>query len=387
MRKLHLVIALPGVRGRTIGAYALTRAKILTDFYQVTVISDSFPDAVPAEIQCLQVTPRNFDYLRRFCHVPNELAFAYAVRKVLKRLQGREPIDFILCHGYTLTRFVGRYLCSSCDVRYGMFMHGHILTRPRGTYDWRVTAFYRWMAPVCYREAHLIFALSPDQMNLAIKAGGAAEKVVLAPNGIGKEDIGIFGEDIDMKAITDGEQGRLRILYVGRLSVEKGVDTLLAACEFLTKWQIDYSLTLVGDGPRSTELSDLAERTGIADRVNFVGSIPREHLGAYYRTTDILCVPSLDEAFGNVVLEGLISGCLVVGSELGGIRFIISDGVDGYLVPPDKPRKWAEKLTFISENKDKLDSLVKNGREMVGRRFNWDNIVLDMHEAISRTLV
>jgi glycosyltransferase involved in cell wall biosynthesis len=76
-----------------------------------------------------------------------------------------------------------------------------------------------------------------------------------------------------------------------------------------------------------------------------------------------------------------------VGSEVGGIRFIISDGVDGYLVPPAKPRKWAEKLRFILDNRGKFDSLVNNGREMVGRRFSWESIVLDMHESISRTLL
>lgn len=127
MTKRHLVIALPAVRGRTIGAYALTRAERLTEFYHVAIISDSFPDAVPIGIQCLKIAPRSFNYLRRFCHVPNDLAFAYAVRKELKRLQGRKPIDFILCHGYTLTRFVGRYLCRYHDVRYGMFMPNNSL--------------------------------------------------------------------------------------------------------------------------------------------------------------------------------------------------------------------------------------------------------------------
>jgi len=379
-------MALPSIAGRSIGSYALTRAKLLAEFYDVSVISDSFPDTLPVDVQCMQITPRNFNYLRRFCHVPNELAFAYAVRYELKRLQGRKPIDFILCHGYTLTRFVGRYLYRLYDVRYGMFMHGHIFTRPRGTYDWRLTVFYRWMAPACYKEAHLVFALSPDQKKLAIKAGATAHQVILAPNGIENGDIGICGESIDVARKIGGEPNGIRILYVGRFSAEKGVDTLIAACGLLAKWKVDYSLTLVGGGARSKELSDLAERTGIADRVEFVSSVPREQLGAFYRATDILCVPSLDEPFGNVVLEGLISGCLVVGSELGGIRFIISDGIDGYLVPAAEPRKWAEKLKFISDNKGDLNSLLENGREMVSRRFDWENIVLDMHKSISRTL-
>ena len=382
--KRHLVIALPAVRGRTIGRHAIARAKLLSNFYRVTVVSDVFPDVVPEEIRCLRVFPPNFNYLRRFCHVPNELAFAYAVRMELERVHRTEPIDFFLCHGYTLTRFAGRYLYGRYGIHYGMFMHGHIFSRPRGTYDWRLTVFYRWIATACYREAHLLFALSPDQRELAIGAGAAASKLVLAPNGIRREDIGICSEDVDAARPTEAGPGRLRILYVGRLSVEKGVDTLLAACEFLTKWKIEYSLTLVGDGPRSEELAELTERNGIANSVKFVGQVPLGQLGGYYRAAEILCVPSLDEPFGSVILEGLVSGCLVVGSDVGGIRFIISDGVDGYLVPPAKPRELAEKLRLISEHKSEQSALSKNAREMVGRRFCWENIVLGMHEAISR---
>jgi glycosyltransferase involved in cell wall biosynthesis len=239
---------------------------------------------------------------------------------------------------------------------------------------------------VCYREAHLVFALSPSQRDLAIGAGATAHRVVLAPNGIRRQDIGIVCGDYGMVGILEVAPSRLRILYVGRLSVEKGVDTLLAACGILSKWKVSYSLTLVGDGPRSEELSDLTEHTGIRNCVNFVGSVKRENLGAYYRAADVLCVPSLDEPFGNVILEALVGGCTVVGSEVGGIPFIISDGVDGYLVPPNDPQKWAKKLRLISEDKGRLDGLVKNGREMVERRFSWENIVRGMHEAISKTL-
>jgi glycosyltransferase involved in cell wall biosynthesis len=387
MKKRHLVMALPTVRGGTIGKHAIARAKVLSDFYRVTVVSDVFPDVVPEEIRCVRVFPRKFDYLRRFCHVPNEVAFACAVRTELARLQHREPIDFLLCHGYTLTTFAGRYLHSRHGIHYGMFMHGHIFTRPGGTYDCRLTAFYRWIAPVCYREAHLVFALSPDQIELAVKAGAAADRVVLAPNGIRRADVGICSEDINPAGTTAAETRRLRILYVGRLSVEKGVDTLLAACEFLTEWKVNYFLTIVGDGPCGEELSHLVERYGIAKSVKFVGAIPREHLGKYYLATDILCVPSLDEPLGNVVLEGLVSGCLVLGSEVGGIRFIISDAVDGYLVPPAKPEKWAAKLKFVSENRSGRDVLVESAREMVGRRFCWEKIARDIHEAVSRVVV
>ena len=243
------------------------------------------------------------------------------------------------------------------------------------------------VAKLVLDSADVIIGVTQNEINhLLPQLSDGQARVKIIPNGIHLEEFKSSPDPQKFLKYANLPESKSIILYVGRLSVEKGVDTLLAACELLMTRNIDYSLTVVGDGPRSKELSDLAKQIGIADRVRFVGSVPREDLGAYYRATDILCVPSLDEPFGNVVLEGLLSGCLVVGSELGGIRFIISDGIDGYLVPPAKPLKWAEKLIFISENREELNSLVKNGRDMVGKRFDWKNIVLDMHEAISRTI-
>jgi len=384
--KPHIVIALSQCRGRTIGENALARAKELAKFYCVTVISDSFPDARPEGVKYLKVTAPKFNFLRRFCHVPNEVGFAFSVRKGLRKLEREGALDFVLCHGYTLTRFVGRYHKKEFGARYGMFMHGHIFTRPGGTYDPRVTWFYRSIARACYREADLIFSLSPAQRMLAIGAGANADRVVVSPNGIHPTDIDISGSTVKKCNEVLLRSASLKILYVGRFGVEKGVEILLEACGILSSWNIDYSVTLLGDGAYFRDMVALADRTGISDRVMFIGHMPRQELGAYYRAADILCVPSLDEPLGNVVLEGLISGCLVLGSEVGGIRFILTNGVDGYLVPPGDPVKLAEKFRFISENQEESALLGRRGREMALRRFKWTEIVTDMRQAIEMTL-
>jgi glycosyltransferase involved in cell wall biosynthesis len=318
--------------------------------------------------------------------VPNELGFAFSVRNRLEELQAASPVDFVLCHGYTLTSVVGRYFGRKFGVRFGMFMHGHIFTRPRGTYDARLTAFYKWIAPRCYRETDLIFALSPEQKRLAVNAGADVDKVVLSPNGVDPEDIGIVRNRAFDDRRSSSTNGTFNLLYVGRLSIEKGVESLLEACGILKEWKVDFFLTLVGDGPDREELSNLAVRLELSDRVTFVSALPRQSLGSLYQSSDLLCVPSLDEPLGNVVLEGLSGGCLVLGSDVGGIPFILTDGVDGYLVPPGRPDKMAEKIRYASANRDKAELIQRNALEMVRRRFNWDDIVQRMHGAIRETL-
>ena len=370
----HIVIALPACRGRTIGENALKRADSLSKYFRITIISDSFPDSVPANIECKRVHPNQFNYLRRYCHVPNELSFVFSVRKLLEELYLLNPFDFILCHSYTLTKFVGQYFNKKQGTHFGMFMHGHIFTRPKGTYDPRITAFYKWLAPSCYKQADLIFALSPAQKKLAIQSGADSNKVLITPNGIDVEDIGIKEQDVKKYRMFDRKRKEIKILYVGRLGIEKGVHILLHACHQLMLKKVKFILILVGGGPQEKEIINLAKNLDLMNNIEFVGSVNRFNLGEYYINADVLCVPSLSEPLGNVILEGMIAGCPVIGSNIDGIPFIIEDNVSGYLVPPGDPNKLSEVIGEIANDRKRSKIIAEAGRKMVKEKFVWRKI-------------
>ena len=370
----HIVIALNSCRGRTIGSYALRRAEYLAKYFRVTLISDSLPDVIPENIEYRLVSPKQYNYLRRYCHVPNDLSFAFSVRKSLEELYLINPFDFILCHSYTLTKFVGQYFNKKQGTHFGMFMHGHIFARPKGTYDSRVTAFYKWIAPSCYKEADLIFALSPAQKKLAIQAGADSDKVLITPNGIDAEDIGIKEQDVKKSRLFDRKRKELSILYVGRFGIEKGVHILLHACHQLMLKKAKFILTLVGGGPQEKEIINLAKNLDLMNNIEFVGSVNRYNLGEYYINADVLCVPSLSEPLGNVILEGMIAGCPVVGSNIEGIPFIIEDNVNGYLVPPGDPNKLSEVIGEIANDRKRSKIIAEAGRKMVKQKFVWSKI-------------
>lgn len=124
----------------------------------------------------------------------------------------------------------------------------------------------------------------------------------------------------DIFKTTDGVRDR-ELIFVGRLVSDKGVDTLLSAMGVLKQRGVRAKLTIVGDGPEFGTLRVLVEQLGLADQVSFAGVIEGHKLAALLNQHRIMVVPSRwAEPFGIVALEGIACGCLVIGSEKGGLK-------------------------------------------------------------------
>ena len=368
------VMALPVCRGRSIGDNALRRAAAISQHYRSVVISDSFPDQVPSSVETVRIEPPRFDFLRRLCHVPNELGFAWAVRRALETLHRDREIGFVLCHSYSLARFAGLWFRRRTGIPFGMFMHGHIFERPKGMYDALTTTFYRRIAPTCYRESHLLLALSPAQAELALAAGASPEQMVLAPNGLDVDDLGL-DPDTALRKVQGFELRRpLRCLYVGRLALEKGVDVMLRAFAELRSREVPFSLDLIGQGPERDRLLKLAEELGLAECCHFLGRFPRRELGLRLLDHDLLVVPSLTEALGNVVLEGMATGCLVVASDTGGIPSMIRHRENGLLVRSGDPAALCQALREVAEGRVEARQIVRSALAWVQENASWTAI-------------
>ncbi len=379
----HVVIAVPGNGSTIIPWNAARRAEALAKHYRVTIVSGGFPPCLPSSIGRVQVPVPDLRVLRRFCHVPNDVCFALGVRRAVSSLHERTPASFVLCHGYSLTYFVGRHLRRAAGVPFGMVMHGHIFERPKGTYDARVTAYYRAIAPACYREADLLVALSPDLARWAGTRGVKAERVVVAPNGLDLGDLGLR-QPLPERRPLAGKDGPLRLLYVGRSGVEKGVGVLLDACARLRERGVPFRIVLVGaDSGAAGTRRKLAERS-IEGATEIAGNLPRRVLGERYLDADVLCVPSISEPFGNVALEGLATGTLVVASRVGGLCSMIEDGMNGLLVEPGSPEALAAALERVHDDPAWASGIRERAAASVEGRFDWPAIGERIHAGIER---
>jgi glycosyltransferase involved in cell wall biosynthesis len=141
-----------------------------------------------------------------------------------------------------------------------------------------------------------------------------------------------------------------RMVYAGRLSVEKGVPVLLEALRILASGHLDPvpTLTLAGDGPARAELEALVDRLNLGDRVRFVGQMNRAGLAREFRAADFCVHPSHTEGYCKAWLDAMAQGLPVLTTEVGAARAVVGGhGERGWLVKPGDPAALATAIRQV----------------------------------------
>lgn len=157
-------------------------------------------------------------------------------------------------------------------------------------------------------------------------------------------------------------------LYVGRLSNEKSLDSLLVAFQQLLSGGVNANLILVGSGPLLPELQNQALQLDIIDHVNFAGSADLEKLTEYYLSATCLVLPSRSEPWGLVVNEALSYGCpAIVSNNCGCVVDLISDGETGYKFITDDINDLKEKMELSLSTLIERKNTAKKCIEMISK--------------------
>lgn len=378
----HVAVVCIGCAGSgSVAHVAMRQAEELSGLFRVTLVSDGFPDRKLFHVGPERVEPLRFDYLRRFCHVPNELAFAAAARKRLAVIHARDRIDLLFFHGHVGAALVGRSFRRRNSVPFGMMIHGDPFERPAGTYHWSLSSFYKRVAPIAYRESDLVVSVSQALGDCGLARGLTSDRLMVLQNGIDPVDLGLTTppEEISTK-------GDLRVLFVGRLGTEKGVEFLLRACAGLAGRGEAFELRLVGDGPLAGSLRRLSDELGIGEQVEFITQIPRSSLGDHYSWAQVACVPSLSDPLPTVVLESLVAGRPVIATRVGGIPTMVEHGVTGLLVEPGSAEAISASLMQLSADRSRLAEMGKDAYASVYPTYSWREIGSRLASRVNSTV-
>ncbi len=162
-----------------------------------------------------------------------------------------------------------------------------------------------------------------------------------------------------------------RLLFVGRLTAQKGVDLLLRALPDLPH---SATLDIVGEGPEADDLRRLARSLDLTARVRWHAPMPQATLVDLYRAATVVVVPSVEEGLGLVAVEAHLCEAPVVAFDSGGIRDVVIDGETGLLAQRVSPTALAASLNDLLRRPDRGASLGRAGRARALERFAPESV-------------
>lgn len=225
-----------------------------------------------------------------------------------------------------------------------------------------------------YEQADYIMTLSNFARQSFIEQGIKPEKVLCVPCGM---DVSYFAAPQQKK-----DAAKFRVIFVGLTGVRKGVHYLVEAWQRLNLPAKSTELLIVGNVQK--DLKQVLAGMTIPANVNFCGSTTRETLRNLYHSSDLFVLPSLEDGFGMVIGEAMAAGLPVVCTTSTGAPDMITDGKEGFMVPPADSAALAEKILYIYENADQRCAMGQAGQKTI-QNFTWDIYgarVFDMYQKL-----
>jgi len=231
-------------------------------------------------------------------------------------------------------------------------------------------AIERWAT----READLLVVNSTAiGEEIARVYGAARERVLLLHPGINPASCQSSQGEARLAGFRSAlaRPDQVLLTYVGRLDLEKGIDTLINGFAILKRRRPEIRLAIAGRGLLQPTIEDQLRGLGLERDVLLCGYLEGQVLRSFYSASDVHICPSRYEPFGLVALEAMAVGAPVVVSDTGGLRDIVSTAKVGRKFPPDDPQNLADTLFELVASPKLRRQIGEAGRKHVSERFSW----------------
>jgi phosphatidylinositol alpha-1,6-mannosyltransferase len=312
-------------------------------------------------------------------------------------LARQRRVRFVHCGNVKPAGYPARWVFERCRVPYGIYFHGADLLSEQ--HKIRHSRFKRRSAKAIFGGAAVLMTNSAWTRDLALAVlgelglDGHGQRVRIVHLGTDPQRFRPGVDPAELRRRFDLPDGGLRwLLTVARLEPHKGVDTVIKALPEVLERAPDVRYAVAGAGPERDRLEQLAHKTGVADRVRFLGEVGEPDLPALYNLATLYVAASRRaerigvEGFGIALVEASGCGLPVVAGNSGGVPDAVRDGETGFLVPPEDPAAFAEAIGRVLADRALGERLGGNGRRTVETYFNWDRVVRELREIESQTV-
>lgn len=292
-------------------------------------------------------------------YISPRLVFGKRLYLPLSEIYETQP-DVLVCLYYEISFALGS-LASRC-------LSSRTLYSVMPTYDaWSKRTWWRELSKhILFRSVDGAQTTGPEAVNLTRKYGLPESRAYFVTQSINVANYRRAQEIAPEVRKKMREQLGLTgcvFLYVGRLWAGKGLDYLFEAYKEIRLKRTDVSLLLVGDGVDETRYRAMArELPGVV----FAGFVQADAMAEYYALGDVLVFPTLGDPYGHVVREAMAAGLPVISTESAGeIRERISDGYDGFIVPPADTQSLKDKMLILAEDPALRKKIIENSARRI----------------------
>ena len=332
-------------------------------------------------------------------YVPKEelLPHVDAFARFVTRFVRRQPSEYDIVHAnFFMSGMVAQHLKEALGLPFVITFHalGRVRRRAQGMADAFPLARMRIEAGLMRSADRIIAECPQDRQDMERLYGAPPSRITVAPCGFSPDELWPVPMP-EARTRLGLDQDRFIVLQLGRMVPRKGVDTVIQGVAMLRRRHgVDAELLIVGgdtsggvpgrvanisgDAVELARLRSVAADLGIATHVRFTGQQPRAALRDYYSAANVFASTPWYEPFGITPVEAMACARPVIGSEVGGIKSTVSDGLTGFLIPSRDPEALAERLARLHRHPELARTMGEAGRRRACELYTWRHVATQL---------
>ncbi len=304
----------------------------------------------------------------------HDVTFMWDAYRLGSRVCREEAVDCIACSDPFSTAVPAYWLKRKFGRPLNVHVQADLIDNPYFLRERLQYRAFNWLARWALRQADTLRVSTSVERGRFVAQGWPPDRVWYVPFYVEPAPF-MAAEGSALRRRLLGETFDRLVLFVGRLSRQKDLSTLLQAAQRVAQARPRTLWVIVGHGPRRAAWEALAGRLGLGKNVRFVGGVSYAEVSAYYAACDVFAITSLYEGTCMVLLEAALSGKPIVATAFAGAYDAIVDGESGYIVPLRDAPVVAQRLIELLADPLLADRMGAAGREWVLARFRPSEVL------------